>query len=121
MAAAMSADGLVIAFRSAATTLVDGDSNGVDDVFLRVTAPVVRDVLPRHGVSAGGAVVQIHGEGFRPGTTVTIGGVAATATVIDQARLDVVVPPHAPGLVDVEVKVPGFEAEYLRYGFTCLP
>lgn len=119
VAAATSADGRVVAFRSTASALVDGDTNGLDDVFMRATVPVVRDVFPREGATAGGAVVQIHGEGFRQGTTVTIGGTAVTSvTVVDAGRVDIVVPPHAEGLVDLAVKVPGFDAEHLRYGFT---
>ena len=119
----LSADGRVVAFRSMANTLVPGDTNGRDeDMFVRVTTPVVRDVSVRSGPAAGGTALAILGEGFAAGTSVTIGGVAATpVTVVDATRIEVTAPPHAAGLVDIVVQVPGFGAERLAYAFTYQP
>ncbi len=91
-------------------------------MFLRATTPVVRDVSPRVGTADGGTTLQIIGEGFTTGTTVTLGGVAAASvTVVDATRIDVVMPPHAEGLVDIAVAVPGFDAERLVWTFTYEP
>ena len=118
----LSADGRLVAFRSAARTLVPGDTNGREDMFVRVTTPVVRDVSVRSGLAAGGTALAILGEGFATGTSVTIGGVTATSvTVVDATRLEVTTPPHAQGLVDIVVAVPGFDAERLAYAFTYQP
>lgn len=40
-------------------------------------------IVPNHGTMAGGTIVTIHGQGFRPGSTVLFGGNAATNVVID--------------------------------------
>jgi IPT/TIG domain len=118
-AAALSADARVLAYRSSATNLVDDDTNGVADVFVRVTTPVVRSVTPRGGPTAGGTTLTIDGEGFTASTTVSIGGVpAGPITFIDSTRLTVATPPHVAGLVDVVVTVPVFDAERLVWAFT---
>ncbi len=122
VAAAISADGRVLVYRSTGAALVPNDVNGVADVFVRVTSPVVSDVSPRVGPAAGGTTLQITGAGFTAGTTVTIGGVPASAVVVvDGTRLDVVTPPLAAGLVDILVAVPGFDPERLAYAFTAQP
>ncbi|MGD9905948.1 MAG: IPT/TIG domain-containing protein, partial [Vicinamibacterales bacterium] len=122
VATALSRDGRVVVYRSAASSLVPGDTNGVDDVFVRVVTPLVADVAPRTGPAAGGTTLQITGGGFAAGTTVTIGGVAAASvTVVDATRLDVVTPTLPAGLLDVVVSVPGFDSERLGYAFTAVP
>lgn len=122
VAVAISADGGVLAFRSSGPALVPNDSNGVADVFVRVTSPVVSDVAPRVGSASGGTTLQITGTGFTTGTIVTIGGVPASGVVVvDGTRLDVVTPPLAAGLVDIVVAVPGFDPERLAYAFTAQP
>ena len=118
----VSADGRLVAFRSAARTLVPGDTNGCEDMFVRVTTPVVRDVSVRSGPAAGGTTLAILGEGFATGTSVAIGGVAAASvTVVNATRLEVATPPHTEGLVDIVVEVPGFDAERLAYAFRYQP
>ncbi|MGE0360414.1 MAG: IPT/TIG domain-containing protein, partial [Vicinamibacterales bacterium] len=122
VASAISADGRVVVYRSSGAALVPNDTNGVDDVFVRVVTPVVSDVAPRTGPATGGGTLQISGAGFAPGTTVTIGGVAAASvTLLDGTRLDVVTPPLPAGLLDIVVAVPGFDPERLAYAFTAQP
>jgi Tol biopolymer transport system component len=122
MAAAISGDGRVVVYRSSGAALVPNDTNGVDDVFVRVVTPVISDVAPRTGPAAGGTTLQITGAGFDAGTTVTIGGVAAASVmVVDGTRLDIVTPPLPAGQLDIVVVVPGFDAERLAYAFTVQP
>ena len=98
------------------------DTNGVDDMFVRATTSVVRDVSPRSGPAAGGTLLEIVGDGFTEGTTVSIGGAPATSvTVLDATRLGAVTPPRTDGLVEVEVGVPGFAVERLWFAFIYQP
>lgn len=116
---AASADARLIVFLSAATDIVPDDTNGAVDVFAWSVRPIVEDVVPRSGPSAGGTAVEIRGSGFVPGTTITIGGVEATAvTVVDATRITAVTPPGTAGLVDVVVSVPGVDSERLAWSFT---
>ncbi len=57
----ISADGRYVAFNSDASNLVDGDTNGVTDVFVR---DLERNVTRRLSVGAGGA--QAHGSSVHP-------------------------------------------------------
>lgn len=66
---------------------------------------VVDRVRPRWGSVAGGDELTIDGGGLLPTSTVRLGGVEATvlASELNRQRLRVRTPPHAPGLVDLEV------------------
>jgi hypothetical protein len=62
-------------------------------------------VLPSEGTVAGGVRVAITGSGFGPGTAVFFGNVPATdVTVVNDALLFCMTPPHAAGAVDVTVR-----------------
>ena len=76
-APAMSADGSTVAFESYATNLVDGDTNGVRDVFVWSASTRPAPTLRR--VSVGPADVQADGESFAP-TVSGDGRVVAFAT-----------------------------------------
>jgi hypothetical protein len=63
--------------------------------------PVVTSIAPSTVSTAGGVIVTIKGSNFS-GTTVTIGGAAATSvTRVDSTTLTAVAPPHAAGVVSV--------------------
>ena len=60
------------------------------------------------GPAAGGGIVQITGSGFTAATTVQFDTVSATSIRVDSPTvLHVVVPPHAPGQVNITVTNPG--------------
>lgn len=73
-----------------------------------VPPPAISTVSPDSGPQSGGTTVTITGEGFTTAvvTTVTFGGVPATdVQIVDAVTITVAAPAHAPGAVDVVVKV----------------
>lgn len=68
-------------------------------------APSIRSVSPSAGITGGGTYVEIAGNGFQPGATVTFGGVRIRPSVRDDTFY-VLTLPHAAGLVDVIVTNP---------------
>ncbi len=62
-------------------------------------------VEPLHGPIVGGTKIAVWGAGFKAGIAVRLDGVEATDVVVqaDGKRIDCATPPHAPGLVGVEV------------------
>lgn len=81
--------------------------------------PFVGVVDPSSGPTAGGATVAIHGKHFEPGAQVQIAGATLPGvTWVSTERLDVVVPPHAAGAVDVTVTNPSGLKDTLIGGYT---
>jgi len=68
---------------------------------------VVTSTLLGSGSSAGGAVFIVVGDGFAPGTTVTIGGVPATVISATSSVVTMHTPPGHPGLMPVVLTTPG--------------
>lgn len=74
------------------------------------------------GEPQGGERVAIYGEGLQPGAVVTFDGKPGDAVlVLDDKQLNVTVPEHSPGLVDITVLLPDgqsatLEAAYLYVG-----
>lgn len=81
--------------------------------------PFVGLVDPASGPTAGGTAVAIHGKHFEPGAQVQVGGVTLSGvTFVSAERLDVVVPAHAAGAVDVAVTNPSGLKDTLVGGYT---
>ena len=81
--------------------------------------PTVVSVAPGSGISTGGARVTITGTGFGPGASVRFGGgVASGVTVTSDTSLSALLPPHAPGRVDVVVRNTDGQEGSLLGGFT---
>jgi hypothetical protein len=96
---------------------------GTEQVILHQTVnPRVYGVWPYEGGLEGGTSVQIYGDAFAEGATVTIGGVPATDVIwIDSHMLSATTPAHSGiGWVEVAVTNPdgasGTIAEGFRYG-----
>ncbi|HTQ67305.1 MAG TPA: IPT/TIG domain-containing protein [Solirubrobacteraceae bacterium] len=69
--------------------------------------PVVTSIAMRHGSTAGGTKVTIHGEGFTPGATVMFGSVEAASVKVESAKKVVAItPPEPKGTVEVTVTTP---------------
>jgi hypothetical protein len=77
----------------------------------------VHYLSPKRSHEAGGIQSIVHGMGFREGCEVAMDGVLVPSTVLDSERIEVEVPSHAPGLVDVTVRCDGTDA-LLQAGFT---
>lgn len=68
---------------------------------------VISSVSPGSGPTTGGQEVSISGAGLAGATNVTFGGVAGVITSSADTLVTVTTPPHAPGVVDVVVTIPG--------------
>ncbi len=80
--------------------------------------PIVTSVSPKTGPIEGSTIVTIEGANFQPSTTVTFGGVAASATFVSSAKITAVTPPRASyGTVPV-VLTSGGQTVSLPNGFT---
>jgi IPT/TIG domain-containing protein len=83
--------------------------------------PTVTGVAPSSGPTAGTTSVVITGTNFvvgPPGTTVTFGGSAASATVNTTTSITAITPAHAAGAVDVSTANPDGHVATLPAGFT---
>jgi photosystem II stability/assembly factor-like uncharacterized protein len=81
-------------------------------------APQATAIAPAIAPPTGGATFTITGGLFRPGATVTFGGVAAAnATVVNGMKITGTVPAHALGLVDVVITNPDSQAATMTAGF----
>ncbi len=100
----------------------DGQTASVAGAVEYVLAPMITSISPASGDEAGGNEVNIYGEGFTTGVTVTFGGKAATSvTFLDASRLLVKTPAGAPGAVEVVVTagaLSGSKAEGYTYTST---
>ena len=82
-------------------------------------APTLNRVEPDNDVVTGGATVQIIGENFQDGATVTIGGNGASIVIfVSPTELAVEVPAGVAGSVDVVVSNPDGKSDTLADGFT---
>ena len=82
----------------------------------------VTSVTPAVGPRSGGTALSVTGTGFTAGTSVTVGGVAASAvTILSSTVLTCVTGAHALGVVDVVVTVPGQAAATAAGAFTYQP
>jgi hypothetical protein len=82
----------------------------------------VASISPVSGSTEGGTTVTVHGNGFGPGATLTIGSVAASDIVVsDPTSLTALTGAHATGLADVTVTTPTFEPGTLAEAFFYAP
>jgi PKD repeat protein len=98
-------------------------SNAIDSIVSSVHVatvdafqPQVAGVIPAIAPPEGGASVKIAGTNITTRCGVTFGGVAATNVFSDSTGMTVRTPPHAIGVVDVEVNCSGLES-VLSKGF----
>ena len=82
-------------------------------------APTVTRLEPDDGFVPGGETVQIIGENFQEGATVTLGGNAASNVIfVSPTELMVNVPAGSAGSADVIVTNPDDKSDTLTGGFT---
>jgi hypothetical protein len=80
--------------------------------------PVLYQLTPASGPSAGGTAITLKGLDFGDGMTVAFGTTAATGVVVESAQLATcVAPPHAPGRVDVVIRNPDGGRDTFYGGF----
>jgi hypothetical protein len=84
------------------------------DAMLTLTA-----VFPLEGSTAGTTTARLFGSGFREGMRLTVGGVSGVKyTVANPARIDLTMPPHSPGVVDIVLTSLSGEVLRLTGSFT---
>lgn len=86
---------------AATVTTPGGTSNPVP--YYYVPPPVVLDVSPASGPTAGGSTVTITGRGLAATTSLQFGGSTVTPTVVSDSELTVVTPAAAAGTVSLVV------------------
>ena len=82
--------------------------------------PVLRFVDPDRGPAAGGTVVDVTGENFADGATVTFDTTEATCSFENATLLTCTTPAHAAGTVGVTVENPDGDFDTHEIGFTYL-
>ncbi len=80
--------------------------------------PVVTSTALSSGTAAGGQLFLISGQGFAQGTTVTIGGAAATIQSVSATSVLVRTPAGTPGVAPVVVTTPGGCVVSTTYTYT---
>lgn len=80
--------------------------------------PVVTSTALSSGTAAGGQLFLISGQGFAQGTTVTIGGAAATIQTVSATSVLVRTPAGTPGVAPVVVTTPGGCVVNTTYTYT---
>lgn len=92
---------------------------GFDAFVLAVSPLTLESLSPPSGAAAGNTTLTIDGSGFVPGTTVQVGGVAATdVQVVSQARLTAATPANLAGTYPVTVATPDGVTTTLASAFT---
>ncbi|HET9597964.1 MAG TPA: IPT/TIG domain-containing protein, partial [Anaeromyxobacteraceae bacterium] len=81
-------------------------------------APSIGSAAPTSGPTSGGTVVGLTGANFKPGATVSIGGIGAPVVgAVTSTHIDVTTPAHGPGTVDIVVANPDGQRGTLAGGF----
>ena len=75
-------------------------------------------VAPITGTDAGGTSVDISGNNFVSGATVSFGGTSGTVNIVSDTGINVSTPAHAAGAVNVVVTNPDAQFATLTNGFT---
>lgn len=93
------------------TVTVEFPAGTVDAGTITYLAPATPALSPAQGPDEGGTAVTITGTGLTGATSVTFDGLAADdLTVVDDSTITVTTPPHAAGVVDVVITLPGLDA-----------
>lgn len=79
--------------------------------------PTVTSTVLGSGTAAGNQVFVVQGTGFSAGTTVTIGGAAATVLSVSATSVSMRTPPGTPGVAAVVLTTPGGCAATTTYTY----
>jgi hypothetical protein len=87
---------------------------------ITLPTPTVTAITPSLGSAEGGSAVTIEGSNFLIGSIVRFGGVDVRGSLWE-GRLYVTTPPHAAGVVDIEVLIGGGQSGRLANAYTYAP
>jgi len=90
-------------FVDVTVTNPDGQSSTLENAYEFIATPTLDSATPSTGYVTGGDTVVLSGSNFSEGSTVTIGGVAATITATTPHTITITTPVRAVGAYDVVV------------------
>ncbi|MBA4697230.1 MAG: IPT/TIG domain-containing protein [Legionella sp.] len=96
-----------------------GGNNTLVNSYTYVDAPIASSLSVPYGKTAGGETITITGSNFigSGGTTVSVGGIAATVVFNSTTSISFTTPAHAAGIVDVTVGTIGGPSNPVPGGF----
>lgn len=102
----------------------DNDGDGFTDSVelqrgsdINLVSPSITDINPTGGRACTSTSVHVQGMNFDPGLSVAFGSEAPALSNSTETDFDVTVGPQTPGLVDITVTKPNFEADTRIDGF----
>ena len=109
-------------------TVVQGDFDNVSQtgdviISLQIVSQLsLISVIPDNALASGGATVQIIGESFQKGVTVTFDGIEADNVVlVSDTELSVTVPPGARGVAELVVTNPDSRSASIQFKYIDFP
>ena len=111
-----------------AQTLVQGDfddSGRTGDVSINLRIVVqlrLTHIIPDNALASGGATVQLIGDNFQEGVTVTFGGIETSSVVlVSDTELSATVPPGSRGVVEVTATNPDGLSASIQFTYIDYP
>ncbi|MER5179382.1 IPT/TIG domain-containing protein [Streptomyces sp. NPDC002896] len=101
-------------------TTTGGTSNGIAFTYTAPT-PVINDVEPDEGPTAGGNTVTLTGTAFSGASQVRFGTTTAPFTVVSATQLTTTGPAGAAGTVTITVVTPGGTSNGMAYSYVPAP
>ncbi len=90
--------------------------------FTYIDVPRLTKIIPDNALASGGSTVQILGENFQEGVTVTFGGIeASNVVVVSDTELSVTVPAGTRGAVNVMVTNPDSLSASIQFTYIDVP
>ncbi len=99
----------------------DSQSGTLNNGFTYIPPPRVDSISPVSGSTLGGSTVSVIGTDFFGTPSVTFDGTPVSVIGAGSERLDVTIPVHAAGPVDIVVTNPDGQSDSLVDGFTYIP
>ena len=98
------------------------DSLSASIQFTYIDVPRLTGINPDNALASGGSTVQILGENFQEGVTVTFGGIeASNVVVVSDTELSVTVPAGTRGAVEVIVTNPDSHSASIQFTYIDYP
>jgi hypothetical protein len=103
-------------------TVTNPDSLSASIQFTYIDVPRLTSIIPDSALASGGSTVQILGENFQEGVTVTFGGIeASNVVVVSETELSVTVPAGTRGVVEVIVTNPDSHSASIQFTYIDYP
>ena len=119
-------EGEVVAEETYTTVQADFDDAGQTgdvNISLQIISQLgLTHIIPDNALASGGATVEIIGENFQEGVTVTFGGIdAGNVVLVSKTELSVIVPPGSRGVVEVIATNPNSQSASIQFTYIDYP